>query len=153
MQPKVVGAPGFIYFACTDDRDIFKVGQTMAPHARAGTLRQQGRQKCGRPLHVIGVMPGTLADESAILKRFESIRHPFGTDWLSGSPELLEYISGLNLIPLREVAGGRNVTSIIDDNVYRELRIECLRRGTDASAVIQRLIERQLAEWEKEKSQ
>lgn len=104
MQPLLpfggaVSSKGYIYFAT--DGDFIKIGWTgVWPPSERVKKQQTGN---GRPLWILGCIPGSQRAERGYHKRFA--RHRVNGEWFRVTPELENFIRATHMMDFMDLAG------------------------------------------------
>lgn len=106
MQPQsylpfngVRSGKGYVYFAT--DGDFIKIGWTsLWPPDERVRKQQTGN---GRPLWMLGCIPGTQRAERTYHKRFA--RHRVHGEWFKVTPDLEEFIRATHMMDFTDLVG------------------------------------------------
>jgi hypothetical protein len=103
MQPLLpfagsAGSKGYIYFAT--DGEFVKIGWTGIWPPTARVAKQQTGN--GRPLWILGCIPGTQRAERGYHKRFA--RHRVRGEWFRLTPDLEQFIRATHMMDFMDMA-------------------------------------------------
>lgn len=90
---------GYIYFAT--DGELIKIGWTRHWPPSERIKRQQTGN--GRPLWMLGCIPGSQASERKYQQRF--VRHRVRGEWFQVHPQLEEFIRATQMIEFNDLVG------------------------------------------------
>jgi hypothetical protein len=123
-----------IYFIRDEATNRIKIGTTIRLSQR---LYQLGLMTKG-PLHVLAVLPGSFADESALHERFKSLR--VVGEWFKPEPELIDFITTKGQAWDGSDEGPRLVSIRLDSDIVDLVRIAAAMKRVSVSDYINQVL-------------
>lgn len=122
-----------IYFAQIKGGGAIKIGTTIQLNVRLAQLRCETR----REFVVLGILPGSYAEENVLHRRFSRIRH-YG-EWFKPAPELMDFIAK-ETSPWDGVDERTFSSAQIDAEVLRAARIVAAYEDVQLSELISEIL-------------